>query len=291
MKNIKTTAIKIITPKKFMFNGLYFGEPGAKNILVYLHGLSGTMFSHIELFRKIVSKDTAVLSFSNRGSGLVSWVRQLDRTAPRGFRKVLAGMAHEVFTDCVDDIEGAIKTAKELGCKNIYLLGHSTGCQKSVYYLAKKPQAKVKGAILMAPTSDFADIIANTEKKIYNRAVAYARKMCAEGRAHDLLPKNIWPEMVDAQRFLSLFTPESSEEIFTYASDQKPRLMQRVKRPLLAVLAEQDEYMERPIESLAGWFSDSLKKQAHSLAVIKGARHDFGNNLDDTAKAISNWIK
>lgn len=292
MKNkIKVTTIKVETPKKFQFNGLFFGEPKAKNIYIYLHGLSGSSFSHVELFEKIVTKDAAVLAFNNRGSGLVGWIRQLDAREHRGFKKTLAGMAHEVFIDCVDDIDGAIQLALKMGGRNIYLLGHSTGCQKSIYYLARKSHPNVKGAILLAPLSDFADVYAFGDKKAYNREVVCARKMVASGREHDLMPKTVTARVIDAQRFLSLYTPESLEEIFSYALNTKPKLLQKVKQPLLVVLAEKDEYMERSIETLADWFDKSLEKQNHQIEIIKAARHDFGNNLDDTARVINAWVK
>jgi alpha-beta hydrolase superfamily lysophospholipase len=287
-KDMKVKPVTIITPKKFLLDGLIFGNPKSKNIYIYLHGLTGNVFNHINLFEGLVKKDYAVLAFNNRGSGLVNKIYQIN---PNAHKSIIAGMAHEVFTDCVDDIEGAIKLAVEMGGKNIYLLGHSTGCQKSIYYLAKNNNPKVKGAILLAPLSDYADTYKNTDKKVYDKAVAVAKKMLTEGREHHLMPSNAWPDVIDAQRFLSLYTPESEEEIFSYASNRKPKLMQKVYQPILVVLAEKDEYMERPVEDLASWFGISLSKQEHEIEIIKTARHDFSNNIDDTAKVINKWVK
>lgn len=289
--DINVKPVTIVTPKKFLLDGLIFGKPRAKNIYIYLHGLTGTAFYHINLFEKLVNKDSAVLAFNNRGSGLVVKIYQQDFSEPKGYKSILAGMAHEVFTDCVDDIEGAIKLALESGGKNIYLLGHSTGCQKSIYYLAKKIKARVKGVILLAPLSDYADMYKNTDKRLYSKAVKVARKMVSLGKGHDLMPAKVWSGVIDAQRFLSLYTPESVEEIFSYALGVRPKLLQKVKQPILVVLAEKDEYMERSVESLAGWFDKSLEKQNHRIEIINKARHDFSNNIEDTAKVINNWVK
>jgi len=199
------------------------------------------------------------------------------------------GMAHEVFTDCIDDIDGAINCASSFGAKNIYLVGHSTGCQKSVYYLAKKRSSLVKGAILLAPMSDFADVYTFVDKKIYNKALACAKKMLANGKSHELMPKNIWPYVLDAQRFLSLHTPNSVEEIFSYATDREPKLLKKVQAPLLVVLAGDDEHKDRPMEQISDWFKKNCSKQNCEIKTIAGSQHKFEGHIDELVSLIKGW--
>ena len=114
--------------------------------------------------------------------------------------------------------------------KEIYLAGHSTGCQKSVYYAIKKADRAVKGLILLAPISDYAAERMRNTKGTLLRATTVAQKLVKAGKKHDLLPKNVWHGVIDAQRFLSLYTPTSAEEIFSYAQPKKnPSVLKKVK--------------------------------------------------------------
>lgn len=122
---------KIVTPKRFLLDAVFFGPRKPKNLFIFIHGLSGNLFRHTDLFKKIVDKDNAVLAFNNRGSGVVTRVGKLCTQVKAVHKSLSIGMAHEVFTDCVDDIEGAVKCAQTFHPKNIFLIGHSTGCQKA----------------------------------------------------------------------------------------------------------------------------------------------------------------
>lgn len=280
---------KIITPKKFVLNGILFGSEKPKNIFIYLHGLAGNLFKHLDLFEEIVDKDNSVLAFNNRGSGIITPIKRLCSNK-KGYKTIPVGMIREVFTDCVDDIEGAIACAKSLGAKNIFLIGHSTGCQKSIYYLSKKKLSPIKGAVLLAPMSDYADSIAFTDKKIFSKAVSCARKMVETGEGHEFMPKSIWPDLIEAQRFLSLNTPDSIEEIFTYASSQNPKILKSVKKPLLIILAENDEYRDRPIKEIASWFEKNTDNKKCRINIVKKSLHGFHGFERETSKSIKNWL-
>lgn len=281
--------VKIQTPKKFLLDGIFLGSSEAKNVIIFIHGLGSNLFSQVDLVEKLIDKNDSVLLFNNRGNGVLSRINQIDKKDESGHKKHLIGMAHEVFADCVDDIDGAVKYVQALGDKNIFLMGHSTGTQKSIFYLSKKKNKNIKGVILLAPMSDFADTYAFTERKIYNKAVSFARKMVVEGRGDVFLPKKIWPYLIDAQRFLSLFTLESEEEIFSYASGKNPRILKSVKLPMLIVLAEEDDFKDREISEIASWFKRELKGKSAEINVIKNAPHNFQGFSGELEKIIKDW--
>lgn len=283
--------VKIQTPKKFLLNGLLMNQNVGNNFYIFIHGLSGSIFSQIELLKKIAGTKNSVLTFNNRGNGIISKIKQVDAKEVLGYKTHNIGMAHEVFTDCLDDIEGAINYANEMGAKNIFLIGHSTGCQKSIYYLSKKPNSFVKGAVLLAPMSDFADTFVFNNKKVYQKAVAYARKKISLGRQHDLLPSNIWPQIIDAQRFLSLYTPDSQEEIFSYVSGKNPIILKKVKKPIFVILAANDEYKDRSMNEIADWFGKKMINHNIRIDIIDNALHGFGGHVEEVAKKILDWSK
>lgn len=284
-----TSLISLLTPKKLKLNGVWLGSPSADTIFIFLHGLGGSLFSRAPLTSLLANKQQAVLALNNRGSGTINYLKKETRTKVSYF---LAGVAHEIFTDCVDDIDGAVAYAQQRGVKNIYLLGHSTGCQKSIYYLAKRPKSPVLGAILLAPVSDYASLSTTVDANVYRRALLAARKLVAVNKSQELLAENLWIPPCSAQRFLSLYTPDSQEEIFTYGSGRKPLALHRVKQPILACLAELDQVAGREVNQLADWFQVELKNsQNHQINIIKGADHGFEAKETELVRIINSWIK
>src|SRR3989344_6146125 len=113
--------IEIITPKKFVLNGLWFGPQRPKKTIVWVHGLGSSAFSKLDIVERLVDKNTAVITFNNRGFGTINSVkRRIGNTS----KSISVGTAHEIFTDSADDIQGAINFARRAGIKNIYLAGH-----------------------------------------------------------------------------------------------------------------------------------------------------------------------
>src|SRR3989344_5349405 len=281
--------IEIVTPKKVLLNGLWFGSRRTRDVFIVIHGLTNSVFSRVprELPAHLVDKNTAVLSFNNRGHGIVSGFK-------KGNRSMIAGSAHEIFADCVDDIRGAVNFAKRAGARSIYLVGHSTGCQKSVFYVSRmKKRALVKGIILLAPVSDYAAAVKDDRNGRLAKAVRLAKKLVRAGTKHELMPRSLltpW-SIDDAQRFLSLYTPDSAETIFSYEQPKKiPRTLKSVSLPVLVVWAEKDEYADRPAKKIAEWFERNIGANLETL-IVPRATHSFRGKEADVAFAIKNWMR
>ncbi|HEY4516406.1 MAG TPA: alpha/beta fold hydrolase [Candidatus Paceibacterota bacterium] len=284
-------AVEFETPKKYILRGLWFGPPARRGgkkprrTVLWVHGLGSSAFSMHHVTKSLLNKNTGVLTFNNRGHDIVSKTH-----CSVGKRGILGGTAHEKFTDCVDDIQGAINFARKQGVKNIYLAGHSTGCQKSIYWAYRKKSRVVKGIILLAPISDWSAEMHLQGKKKIDRATKIARQMVQRGKKHELLPPGLWHQALDAQRFLSLCTPDSVEEIFSYAQPNKnPRTLRSVRKPLLVLLAEKDEYADRPAKEIAAWFEKNLTNK-HKVVIISGVKHSFKGAEKRVAKAIKEFI-
>ncbi len=278
---------KITTPRKFILNGLWFGPRRARKVIVFVHGLGSSVFS-TKGAEHWADKKTAVLAFNNRGHETISKLRRLAKNR-RGATASQGGSAHEIFTDCADDIAGAVALAKENGAREIILAGHSTGCQKSVYYASRRPDRRIKGLVLLAPISDYASTRSFDRGGRLARATVYARAMVKKGKAHDLLPLSVWGEMIDAQRFLSLYTPESIEEIFCYAHTKVPATLKKVRVPMLVVLAGDDEFADRPAKQIGDWLSTQARRS--SVAIVPRVLHGFQGKEKVVARLVKNWLK
>lgn len=283
--------VQITTPKKYALHGLWYGPRKARRVIVLVHGLCSSVFSRInrEMPQQLVDSKTAVLAFNNRGHDIVSSLYSMN---PYG-KTVRAGGAHEVFTDCVDDIRGAVLYAKKNGVKEIYLAGHSTGCQKAIYYAHKmKKRSHISGIILLAPVSDYAAALKTDKKGALARAAKESRKLVMSGKKHELLPASLLTKwsVNDAQRFLSLYTPDSVETIFPYEQTGKvPRLLRSIKKPILVLWAEEDQYGDRPAKEIRDWFAEHLKTR-DKIEIIPDVGHSFKGAEKRVANSIRSWI-
>jgi len=282
--------IQIETPKKYILDGLLLGSEKTNTIFIFIHGLGGSLFSQMKLADSLVSKNYSVIVFNNRGFGTINRIKKIKKKDPKGYENITAGFAHEIFTDCVDDIDGAVNYALKIGAKEIILVGHSTGCQKSIYYLSKRKKSKVSGAVLLAPMSDFADMFVSTEAKKYKKLINTAKCMVKNNRSAELMPSRLWPMPTDAQRFLSLFLPESVEEIFSYASKKEPKILKSVKKPLLIILAGDDEHKDRPMTEIYSWFKNISVNKKNEIKIINKAPHNFIGHVFKLKRIIKKWL-
>ncbi|MFC1649644.1 alpha/beta fold hydrolase [Patescibacteria group bacterium] len=288
----KCFAIEFETPKRYLLNGLWFGGDEAKKALVFVQGLGGTTFGLHDLVAPLASEETAVIYFGNRGHDKVAKIKKINRRTKKGYESHLVGENHEVFTDCVDDIQGIVDFLRNKGVKDIHLVGHSTGCQKSIYFLSKPRKQKfIRSVTLLCPISDYASVGLFTNKDELTRSIAEAQKMVEKGNAHDILPKDLNLTGHDAQRFLSLYTPDSAEEIFTYAHNKKPITLQKVKTPSFYVFAGSDEYNDRPTQEISKWFENNSKADNYKVSIIKNALHGFQEKEGEVNKVLRGWLK
>lgn len=279
--------VEIVTPKKVVLNGLWFGPRKPRRVFVWVHGLGSTMFGKLAIVDHLIDDNTAVLVFNNRGSGIVSRLglasNAVKKDTPKG------GAAHEVFADCVDDIQGVINVARASKARDIYLIGHSTGCQKSIYWASKKGSG-VKGIMILAPMSDYAAERMHHSKREMDRAEKIARQYVKKRLVHELLPPDVWdwPWTADAQRYLSLYSGNSTEEVFPYWDPKrKPRTLHSVHLPVLVLLAEQDEYADRPAQEIADWFLQHL--YTGEPVIVPGVGHSFKGAEKFVAKEIKRF--
>ncbi len=276
--------IEITTPKKILLNGLWFGPKKPKRVIVWVHGLGSSMFSKLGIVDRLVDKNTTVLMFNNRGHDKVTSVRRTNGAYVR------AGAVHEVFTDCVDDIQGAINFARKQGVKDVYLVGHSTGCQKAVYWASKKGRG-VRGVIILAPMSDYSAELMAQGNKVIQKAAAEARAYMQKGKKHVMLPEDVWrwPWIADAQRFLSLYSGNSAEEVFTYwDASRNPRTVKSVRIPILVMLAEEEEFSDIPAKEIASWFEKHL--YTGEVVIIPKVGHGFKGGEKKVAAHIRRFI-
>ncbi|MEK7070264.1 MAG: alpha/beta fold hydrolase [Patescibacteria group bacterium] len=284
--------IVITTPQQYQLNGMWWGRQNVETVIIGVHGLTSDLFSGLSYYLPLLSDRTGVVTFNNRGHGFVSSLKKVNKEKKKGYESVLGGTALEKFEDCVDDIQGVVEFVKSKGVKKIILAGHSTGCQKSVYYLYKtQNKEQIAKLVLLSPLSDYAYAKKFLNPGDFKKSLAIAQDQVKVGKGDDFMPVELTDgELLSAQRFVSLYDTQSEEELFTYAHDKKPLAYESVRIPLTVVLPEEDEYKDRDIEEIGKWFDAHTKSEKYERIIVPGAMHNFKGNEKDVTTVLKKFV-
>ena len=263
--------------------------------VINLHGLRGSFYRGArvaQLARSFVRNRIAFLSIEQRGSyGLFT----INGTRNGKRKRVIAGGAVEKFEECVFDIGGAIRYLGGIGAKRIYLQGHSTGCQKAVYYMMRKRDRRVKGLVLLAPADDLniwkSDLyeIWKGKRNRFAEVVAFAR---LKSRSDPTFPMAMKYGRIEfsAGRFASFADLKNVEaRIFNYDS---PRMKEfgTVRVPILAVFGTREENAVKPVRDYLMMLAANTKSRDFTGALVKGADHGFDGKEAELSSLVAKWI-
>ncbi|MFN7991412.1 MAG: alpha/beta fold hydrolase [Candidatus Micrarchaeia archaeon] len=282
---------EVTTKDKLLLQGLIFSSKSKRLALIYIHGLGGDFYgspAKVAAFaRECRRRGFAFFIFNNRGNNTMTGAKKLAKN-PKGYKYVNTGRCFEKFEDCVFDLDAFVKEAKKRGYRKIALLGHSTGANKVVYYLSKKPDRSIVRAVLTGPVSDVPSQVKQCGKG-YRKLVALAERMVSGRRGDALMPHGSpgWP--MSARRFLSLSVAGSPEDVFQYHMENPPyRALKRIRIPVLAVLGGKDECTTMPPDAILK--SYRAANPLVETAMIDGALHSFGGKEGRLAEVICAWI-
>lgn len=281
-------------------------------IALWISGLTGRFSGNPKRIHAIAGelarKNISFGIFNNRGFGNINSLKI------RGAYKYF-GTTFEKFEDSVLDIEAMIRFCKKRGYKNIFLFGHSTGANKSAYYILKKRGRGLAGIGLIGPMSDIPGIKKNLGKK-YKKTLEIAEKMVKRGKGNELLPlKMTYGLFYTAARFWSIAREGSNEDTFpyygstsltTYGStsfdntQDKPlttgnlkhkfRWAKKVRLPILVLIGGKEEYADRPVPEIMEIFRKQINQKYFSGKIIKGANHSFKKKEKELGQKMAEWI-
>ncbi|MBI4276534.1 alpha/beta fold hydrolase [Candidatus Uhrbacteria bacterium] len=267
--------------------GVVFPTRKGKTAMILIHGLGGSFvswFFRVEpLLRLCARRGVAVGSFANRGSGRVSALvtEQFKK------RRVFGGATFERFADCIHDIRAAIDFFARHGYRRIVLVGHSTGANKAVYYLWKTRDRRVKHLVLLGPLSDVVGEMQLRGRRLTG-LLQKARAQVQRGRGDELftpvLPSYLW----SADRYLSLFTHGSSEDVFPYSVRRGNwRAVASIRAPLTVILGSNDQYLDRDASDVVQAFQEHAThtRQFRGI-IIPEADHSFNGKEKELARAL-----
>jgi pimeloyl-ACP methyl ester carboxylesterase len=187
----------------------------------------------------------------------------------------------------------------------IVLMGHSTGCQDSIYYLVRaKNQQPVDGAILQASASDREAYITLSGEKEWREMVEKLQKWVQSNDPTDVLPKtftkNFFQAPISAERLLSLLVVEGDDDFFSsdISADELQTTFGRVDVPLLVLYSEKDQFVPKFVDKealLARWkTATDARYWDENSGLIKGGSHALdleGSTRGDVWQVLADKVE
>lgn len=277
--------VRIKTEDSLELQGILFEPEKSDKALIHIHGWTGNFYENVFIdyvAKEAVSNGFAFLSFNTRGAG---HIQEFLRKQGSKTEYVKIGGSLEKFEESVLDLKAATEFLNRRGYKIFVLEGHSTGCQKAVFYKYKTKDEKVKGLVLLEPTDD-PSVAKRFLGERYGEAMEIARKMAREGSENDPVPDWVpFGIKLSARKFLSMSDPDSTEgRLFNYSG--KMEEIRGIDCPVLAIFGSGTEYQEGPGEKL-----EILKKTIKNCETsLIRSNHWFSGHETELAETISVWL-
>lgn len=267
---------------------LYTPDKISEKIVIHVHGLNGNFYENNfidSISKSYTDKGFAFFTFNNRG-------REFITELWKGKECVVIGGSLERFKDCILDIEGAVKYAKEKGYKEIILEGHSYGCNKVLYYYNKKNDESIKKIVLLAPCDIPSEGKKFLSEKEYEIAKNESTRLTNEGKESELIDFSVMANgKIAAGTYYNDFLPGGENDFIRYRDgiDGTSEVLNKIDVPVLVIFGDNDEcVLTEPIDIVTQYLYNNLKNC--NVQIIKETDHSYTDKYEELGKIIENNI-
>jgi len=296
-KNSKLVQIK--TEDGLTLPGLLYEAPKSKRVAIYLHGngSSSVFYSddgRNEQVEALNKKGISCLLFNNHGAHLI---KKLDVIKKGKEERKRFGMAYEKIKDCIEDIDGAIKYLENLGYREFYLIGESTGANKICVYHYYKPKNKVSKYILLSGGDDtgiYYDILG---KKKFFKLLKESRDKIKKRKGEEIIKEFLPDDFFSYIGFYDIANPDGDYNCFPFLEvlnniklSKKPlfRYFKSINKPTLVVYGGEDKYAWGDVSRVVEILKE--QKPEFEYKIIKGADHGFSEHQREVSKIAAGWL-
>jgi alpha-beta hydrolase superfamily lysophospholipase len=264
-----------------------------KIAVIHIHGMSGNGYENyfLDNLREIYAKNgISFFSIDTRGRGIISSFWKDNETDLWGEGTKLGGSCFEIFSESIDDIQGAIDYLKTQGRSKFVLQGHSLGGSKVVNFLVTKNNPEIIGAVLLAPT----DMVgwANTDPR-HPDYLKKSEELISRGEGEELVSAQCWLDKtpLSAQTYPSLCKAGTAVDI--YGERAGGALLGKIRIPVLIAYGDSDIGILKIDGNMDKWIAavNKIKNQNTRISVIKNATHSFRGCETELAKNVESFLK
>lgn len=254
------------------------------DIVLFIHGMGGSFYKmgFLKGARELAKMGISFFSFNTRGAEVVRDFKDI-----KGEHHTI-GTAFERFEETIFDIGSALDVLEERGYSRMHLMGHSTGCQKILYYAYRTRDARVKSLIHISPAEDY-EIWKNSLGEEFEHFVDIAWEMVEKGEGDKLIIPlyEKTGELWSASRFLSFASRENWEaRMFNY---ENLEIFSEVNLPTQVFLGTEDPYFPRGVEWYASRLKDAYRGERLSVEIMAGD-HSFHGYEEELFRRVMDFI-
>ena len=274
---------------------MYKSNKETKKILISVHGMATNCLKHRdEVIAEKLTKNIDMLAFNNRGHDLTSYIKK-ERDGKK--QKMLAGTSYEEISECYNDILGSINYCIENGYEEIYIMGHSLGCTKTIYTYNKLIQEnnkeildKIKGVLLLSLV-DIPKALQIYLNDIFPAMVTYAKNMKKEGLEKLLMPEKSFIHPISVKTFLRYAIDNEDINFARYSDDTYDfEKINNIKCPLFMRWGNNNEMILQKADDLCTMLKNKIKNENLDIGYIDGANHSYTGKEEILANEIIEFI-
>ena len=286
---------------------LYNGENTTNKIIISVHGMAtNCMKMRDEVIAKMANEiGIDYFVFNNRGHDLISYF-----TKENG-EKVIGGTAFEEISDCFFDILGAINWAIENKYDEIYLLGHSLGCTKIVFFYHKMLEQKdredngkekyrekygdilkkIKGVVLLSMV-DIPTALRVYLNDDFAPMLTYAKNMEREQMQNILMPKEAFIHPISVKNFLR-YARDYKDIDFAQYSDSVCdfKELNEIDVPLFMRWGNERELILQYAKDLCQNLDGKIQNSKKNIGYIDGADHSYTGKEQELADELRAFFR
>lgn len=261
--------------------------------VIHIHGMSGNGYENyfLDNLREIYAKNgISFFSIDTRGRGIISSFWKGGEIDSWGEGTKLGGSCFEIFSESIDDIQGAIDYLKAQGKSKFILQGHSLGGSKVVNYLVTQNNPDIIGAVLLAPT----DMVgwANTDPN-HQDNLRKSEELISRGKGEELVSSQCWLDKtpLSAQTYPTLCKARTAVDI--YGERASGVLLGKIEVPTLIVYGDNDIGILKIDGTIENWIErvNKIGNQNIKISIVQGAAHSFKGREVELSKCVESFIK
>ena len=254
-------------------------EKDTKSIIIFVHGSGGNFFKadyYEDMSNEFNYHGYDFLVCNNRGS---EQFFRLHKKINGKNETIKAGNIYENFDESIYDISAVVNYAKELGYKDIILVGQSLGTIKVAYYCEQV--GDIRKMILLSPV-DMVNRFRSRVSEQYEDLIKKSKKLIKEGNSYEMVTSEF-----SALKVASTMAINSKADLFKLEANRN------IKTPLnfkgyVSIIAGTNEHVYK------GWSMDYVEKRLRER--YKNAKVQFytipnsTHNYKEHEKQISRLI-
>jgi alpha/beta superfamily hydrolase len=271
----------------------WLSKDNNETAVIHIHGMSGNGYENyfLDNLREIYAKNgISFFSIDTRGRGIISSFWQGNKIDSWGEGTKLGGSCFEIFSESVDDIQGAIEYLKTQGKSKFILQGHSLGGSKIVNYLVTQDNSDIIGAVLLAPT----DMVgwAKTDPR-HEEYLKKSEELIARGESEELVSAQCWLDKtpLSAQTYPTLCKAGTAVDI--YGERAGGALLGKLKISTMIAYGDNDIGILKIDGTMDKWMErvNKIGNKNIQISVIEGAAHSFKGCEVELSKNVETFIK